>query len=634
MRYYTFFPTPYPDESLYSVSCRYHLRSGNSSSTETIRQLWGQYLPITSVAFMRNVDMISENINPAGGLDSSKLVWEHTIYPYIYISLKEKRAFAVYQMICGSEPLLSGIDCQAGMSQERNFWKYLRYCPVCMGEDIKKYGETYWHRVHQLQGVFVCQEHGVSTCNSKVPIAMTRWRFWPASLETQDDDEEQAGALYANYDKLLSLSCDSVWLLNNAREIGCKEELTERYHSLMKFKGLMNAGSRTDYKRLCEAIEDFYGSEFLHLVLNVATEKSLLWVRKIVSLSSKGVQPIHHLLFMRFLCGTPQNFMETNDIWEPYGQSPWPCHNKICPHYLKNVIEFIEIKRNGSFCKADFICPYCGFTYHRRNPVPKEEQYDGNVKVLSYGHFWEQKLKECLLEKNLTITQTSRAMKCTKNTVYKHVERLNLIERNQPMKMLKSHPQNKKYRPELTKEQRRNAIKKIINMNPEVMRSELWRANQRDYEWLRNNDKEWFETFVPPKKDLKIDWKKRDMDWLKQIVKTYDRMAGNPDNLKRISVYSLFIEAGLDKKQIYLHKENLPRTMDFLEKNIESKDDWRKRKIDFAINKLNTEGKILSISRIQIEVGVSDKEFKKHINYVKEVLDQYDNISAGNTNYI
>lgn len=134
MSYYTFFPTPYVDETLYSVLCRYHLRSGNSSSTETMRQLWGEYLPITSVAFMMQVDVIAAKINPAGGIDSSHLVWELTPYPYVYISLKEKRAIDVYQMICGNEPLRSGIDIQAGIARQRNAWKYLRYCPVCMEE--------------------------------------------------------------------------------------------------------------------------------------------------------------------------------------------------------------------------------------------------------------------------------------------------------------------------------------------------------------------------------------------------------------------------------------------------------------------------------------------------------------------
>ena len=626
MSYYTFFPTPYVEETLYSVLCRYHLRSGNSSSKETMRQLWGEYLPITSVEFMMQVDVIAAKLNPTGGIDSSQLVWEHTPYPYIYISLKENRALDVYQMICGNAPMRSGIDSQAGIPSQRNARKYLRYCPACMQEDIEKYGETYWHRVHQLQGVFVCPKHKVPTYNSNISVASTRWRFWPASHETRGVEEKLEDIQHKYQNQLFDLSCDSAWILNNARKIGCKEELTEKYHSILKVKGFMNAGGRTDYERLCKAVADFYGQELLQLVLNVALEQCLLWVRKIVSPSSKGVQPIHHLLFMRFLCGSPQKFVETRSVWEPYGQAPWPCHNKICPHYLENVIEPIEIIHDRGFCVADFICPYCGFTYRRKRPVSKEDQYEKNVKIMHFGHFWEQKLKDCLCEKKQNITETSRTMKCSKGTVYKHAQRLCIIEKSQYVKTEKCNPHNDRDSLEVTREQRRGAIKKLIDLNPEIKRSDLWRANQRDYEWLRNNDQEWFDTFIPPRQNLKTDWKKRDKDWLKLIRKTYEKMSEDPCNLKRISIYSLFNEAGLNKNQIYLHKEKLPQTMNFLNENIETMNDWRRRKIDYAIKNLLAEGKLPSMTTIQKEVGISDKEFKKHVKYVEEVLHQYNRI--------
>ena len=634
MDYYTFFPTPYADETLYSVFCRYHLRSGNSSSTGTMRQLWGEYLPITSVEFMMQVDVIAAKLNPAGGIDSSQLVWEHTPYPYVYISLKENRALDVYQMICGNEPLRSGIDSQAGIARQRNAQKYLRYCPVCVKEDIEKYGETYWHRVHQLQSVFVCPKHKVPMYNSKISVANTRWRFWPASHETLGVEEELEDAQYKYQHQLFALSCDSAWILNNARKIGCKEELTEKYHSILKIKGFMNAGGRSDYERLCKAVADFYGQELLQLVLNVALEECLLWVKKIVSLSSKGVQPIHHLLFMRFLCGSPQKFMETRSVWEPYGQAPWPCHNKICPHYLENVIESIEIIHDRGFSVVDFICPYCGFTYRRKRPVSKEDQYEKNVKIMHFGHLWEQKLKYCLCEKKQNITETSRTMKCSKGTVYKHAQRLCIIEKSQHVKTINYSPHNDEDSLELTRHQRRAAIKKLIDLNPEIRRSDLWRANQRDYEWLRHNDQECFDTFIPPRQELKTNWKKRDKDWLEMITKTYEKMGEDPSNLKRISIYSLFNEAGLNKNQIYLHKEKLPKIMNFLNEKIEVKDDWRRRKIDFAIKNLLAEGELPSITRIQKEVGISDNEFKKHIKYVEERLYHYNRIRDDYTNHI
>lgn len=36
--------------------------------------------------------------------------------------------------------------------------KELRYCPLCAKADRKKYGETYWHKAHQI-GALICAVH-------------------------------------------------------------------------------------------------------------------------------------------------------------------------------------------------------------------------------------------------------------------------------------------------------------------------------------------------------------------------------------------------------------------------------------------------------------------------------------------
>lgn len=39
--------------------------------------------------------------------------------------------------------------------------KYMRLCPRCMEEDITEYGEAYFHRAHQLEGVQCCYKHNI-----------------------------------------------------------------------------------------------------------------------------------------------------------------------------------------------------------------------------------------------------------------------------------------------------------------------------------------------------------------------------------------------------------------------------------------------------------------------------------------
>ena len=48
--------------------------------------------------------------------------------------------------------------------------RYLRFCSLCAKEDREKYGETYWHREHQIPRIRVCPRHRLYLGNSTIPI--------------------------------------------------------------------------------------------------------------------------------------------------------------------------------------------------------------------------------------------------------------------------------------------------------------------------------------------------------------------------------------------------------------------------------------------------------------------------------
>ena len=42
------------------------------------------------------------------------------------------------------------------------FFSTLNVCPDCINEDIKNYGEPYYHRAHHLSGIYKCHKHGTT----------------------------------------------------------------------------------------------------------------------------------------------------------------------------------------------------------------------------------------------------------------------------------------------------------------------------------------------------------------------------------------------------------------------------------------------------------------------------------------
>lgn len=111
------------------------------------------------------------NLNPEARVCINKiypieeLVLNHTMYPQYarFIPLEQKKN-ALYKLCyenCDVHHLFSVLPrCEKE--------QYLKYCPVCAIEDRSKYGETYWHRKHQIRNMMICPKHKCLLCDSNV----------------------------------------------------------------------------------------------------------------------------------------------------------------------------------------------------------------------------------------------------------------------------------------------------------------------------------------------------------------------------------------------------------------------------------------------------------------------------------
>ena len=161
-----FFPKPYPDELLYSLLSRYHQRSGNARFVFTAEELYRNG-KITHPS----IDFVNVFTDDAMNWLTKELPWEtvaekHTMFP-AYIRFL---------------PLQRRKEAEEGVKKQNGNWKnimnlpvlkekrFLRFCPECAKEDREKYGETYWHREHQIPRVRVCPLHKTYLENSDIPI--------------------------------------------------------------------------------------------------------------------------------------------------------------------------------------------------------------------------------------------------------------------------------------------------------------------------------------------------------------------------------------------------------------------------------------------------------------------------------
>jgi len=123
----------------------------------------------------------------------------------------------------------------------------LRYCDRCVEYDTKTYGEPYWHRVHQLPGVFFCPIHNMSTTMSTFNLSDLYNNYYvvtPLPDKTTQLFESNVSV------RLLRFAKDTTWLLQHGNELGSSEHTTELYDNWLRVKKYRDHTGKLNHRRL------------------------------------------------------------------------------------------------------------------------------------------------------------------------------------------------------------------------------------------------------------------------------------------------------------------------------------------------------------------------------------------------
>lgn len=215
------FPTPYPDEHFISVLLRHQLRTGRRNWQKVCIELLGKQTEITLAYYHYTFDHLAAVLDES--IPADHWITYHSLYPVIG-AISGVRSY--YNR---------GLNALSGVPQ---------FCPCCLHEDSERYGEPYWHRIHQLEGVKVCPVHKVllvnscPTCQHHLPSA------WPLSwkapcgheLPTRADSPEQPTPRFR---ALLAIARDFRWLLDQANpDLG--RSTMGHYRFLLRSRGYLD----------------------------------------------------------------------------------------------------------------------------------------------------------------------------------------------------------------------------------------------------------------------------------------------------------------------------------------------------------------------------------------------------------
>ena len=605
MKYLSFFPAPYPDEILYSVLCRYHTRCGTPNAPQTNLALWGNRYG-KKIFLPDALENIARQIPRGANITAEHLAGHTTILPLLKPFIPQRKYDDLLNSMKFGDPKIYNMISFSKVFTQQH--RYLRYCPECVENDATIYGEPYWHRVHQLPGVYICPAHSAITLESDIMYDELIKDFFPLT--------SAAGGAAQPYepnitDKLLNIANDTEWLLQHGYDFQCLEATDELYDNLLRVKGYREHNGKTSTKKLAQDIVSYYGRELLAM-FDAYNSGVCTWIKRIIQHGQSFRHPLYHLLLMRFLGGSVADFFtavkEKTPEYLPFGAPPYPCRNYVCEYHLQDVIEHIDVTRLNGEPRATFICPYCGMTYRRKRYTPKEKQYSGQIDIVDYGWKWTERVLIRLTDGESPY-KIARSIHCDPRTILdfgvennllppeRRIRRKPYIPVDSPQEKIDFGTQRKIYRQRWLD---------AIAANPAVTRSELRQLDSKADQWLHLHDSDWLEKNSPKSKKARPYWADCDDEYLEKVESAVKQIRDSPGIPRWISITAVGKKAGIIKPNNRLVSDLLPKTKDFVAANIETLEQWQKRKILWAVQQMRGRGEILTVYKVRHAANIAD----------------------------
>jgi len=164
-----YFPKMYEDELVYSYLARIGVHNGYLQYSQLSQDLYGKILYTPSFDFINKLlPEVESHLVGSGTLED--IILNHTMYSfYTGFVHEEQKKSAMKKIVDGNKDYYKEIPIPKKQQP-----KYMRVCPLCVKEDREKYGETYWHVSHQLQGIDVCHIHGCYLTDSQFQISANK----------------------------------------------------------------------------------------------------------------------------------------------------------------------------------------------------------------------------------------------------------------------------------------------------------------------------------------------------------------------------------------------------------------------------------------------------------------------------
>lgn len=551
-----YFPTPYPDELLYSVLARNSRHTGLPPDALVNVEILGKRHAIPSFDLPFGLKNLAALIPSVKEFSAKYLLIHRTAFNYLVAFATPVMAKQATKSVLKGK--VTDWYLKLGMAAFRvPRVTRLRFCAECNSDMLNTYGEMYWKREFQLPSVVVCRTHQTSLYKSSIDIKLLRRHaFYAADAlccvvkpETKLVSSEitELGML-----RLVSIAKRSAALLEINGEHKTHGGWTTYYRRQLEHTGFANYQGHVKRKKLHAAVSSFYGDMFKS-VPDFRQLIGLNWLSLLTRKHRHAIHPLHHLLL--------EEFLADQALQLPFGSGPWVCMNPLAGHFNQYTINHFLVHNNHGHHVAVFKCT-CGYTYTQwLDPNTGEI---GPKRFYAFGPLLNTALQD-FISQGTGLRDIGRRLNIDPKTVIKLATDLGVPH---PWKVNKS--------------------KSIVVNPPKLKIHKVTKAR----EYING----------------KLDWKTIDAD-LKKAVQSEVRRIRKVTPPIKLTLSA--IERGLGRTGwIGRRKAKLPLTTQYLKSKIEKHSEFRLRKLIWAIKELKANLRSVAPTNVVKYAGLRHDAFK------------------------
>ncbi|WP_316347334.1 TnsD family Tn7-like transposition protein [Desulfuromonas acetoxidans] len=601
-----FFPIPCEGETVYSVLGRYLIRSAEVN-TQVLETLNGGLRAVPFFAavpgFLHRIAAAMPKGHP--WKDPQEIVQRHTTLSYFTYFDNQKEQSCLRNELTTANSTSSMIK-KLGLSSYKCGAKPAspRYCPSCAKEEILLLGFPYFHREHQLPGVFICWKH-------KTPLAVGCRHCGPYSLR---DFPIMPGKCSCEGNSPLMIKFDTdvgtesfAWLaeqsdamLNSSSE--CNGKIRETLRRLAIEKGLSRS-SLLDYAQLAREIDSRFGTPVLRKlgVPSFKGEQPAAWVRRLLYAQLDGKRRSPSLLFLLVIGA----LFDSLDEFEKRAEAETSTHP--CEDWQSKDSEDLQKEERPVWADYFFNLQKKGLGLSGISSKLGIPLYVLIKEIRQQG--WR-----IPLSKQLTKKLGSKKISAVKKDLRQGVVKkeimsqhrcsewaLTLIELDEPEV---SHA-HKNAAQKNRREKNRQRLRRLLECRPLASRSDILEEASGLYDYMLKHDRTWFFEQIPKKekrtkslRGKRKDWSEFDAEKSREVSDAIDILFNAVEKPVYVTPCAVLKMAGM-LNQYSNAPERFPNITKVVEEKCEYRSDFIRRRLAWAVNQMTVNQIPLSVNQLR-----------------------------------